>query len=193
MKKILEWLIIGTLVLNLVACGGSNEKVSCKDIIEKLQTFTTMKEGDGKYTFNYNDEWILTYNEINEFANIKDAQIESCFKDYLGEDCLYEGSASDGGFIYDLDENAVRIYFDTEIYEGNLYFINYNISKEELTVRVGNDDYYASDEMINWMKEYGFFDIMEKDIQAFKGKLEENGLSIDALRIKYADIVKCLE
>lgn len=194
MKNILKWFVIGIMVLSLGACSDNNTEVSSAEIVKKLQEFTTVDKSQEKCSFNYNEEWVLTYASMNEFVNFKEKAIESCFENYIGENCLYEGGASDGGFAYDLGDNAVRVYFDIEIDEGNLYFINYDLNKEELTMRVGKNDYYVSDELIDWLEDYGFFDVVEKDIQTFKEKIEENGLNIDDLvSMKLDDVAKCLE
>lgn len=193
-RRFLRIVMIGLIALNMVACGDDSKS---KDTVEKLQKLTTAEKSENKYRFNYNGEWTLTYNGEADvkFVAIKEEKVTECFESAFGEDCYPDNSVSNGGFIYDLEEDEIRIYFDLEIEEGNLQYITYDMGKEEfiLTVDLKNE-YYASEELLDWIGECNLVYIMKKDIEEFKDQLEESGITFKAVTtLEYNDIDKYIE
>ena len=193
-RKFLKIVCVGVILSCMVACGGESSNT---DTVEKLQEFTTLEKSEQKYLFNYNKEWTLTYNGEHDvkFVMIKEGEVGACFESILGEDCYPDQAVSEGGFIYDLGQNEIRIYFDVELEEGKLNYITYDMDKKEfiLTVDVKND-YYASEELSDWIRECNLAAVMEEDVQEFKKVLEENGTSFDAIAsLDFETIDKCIK
>lgn len=193
-KKFLRRAVVGLISLGLVACSDDSNS---KDTVEKLQKFTTLEKSEKKYQFNYNEEWTLTYNGEagNKFVAIMEDAVTECFENAFGEGCYPDNAISNGGFIYDFEQDAIRIYFDLEIEEGNLQYITYDMGKEEfiLTVDLKNK-YEPSEELLDWINECNLVYIMEEDVQEFKDQLEENGITFKEITIlKYDDIDKYIE
>lgn len=171
------------------ASFSTNEKM--EDIVNKLQKFTVVEKSDNRYSFINNGEWILVIDAENEFVNFKEEAVAECMESFMGDEILVDYGASAGGFCYVLSENIIRIYCDTEVEEGRLTCCSYDIDNKEFTFRIGKDDYYASDEFVEWTNEYGLVEIMEADIQRFKEDLEENGIRMDDIyKLKYKDVDK---
>ena len=193
-RNFLGMAVVGLIMLSMVACS---EDSNSKDTVEKLQKFTTTEKGEEKYQFSYNEDWTLTYNgkADSKFVAIKEEEVTECFEGVFGEDCYPDNTVSNGGFIYDLEQDAIRIYFDLELEEGNLQYITYDMGKEEfiLTVDLKNK-YEPSEELLDWISECDLVDIMEKDVQEFKDQLEENGITFkDLTMLKYDDIDKYIK
>lgn len=200
-KKWWFWLGIVIIIIFLCAIWG-NDNGKKHEVIEKLQEFTDLEENDGKYLFKYDEEnvnsfcegWSINYTERNEFVNFQEEAVIACFENVFGYDCFPEKSASKDGFSYDLDENEIRIFFDTELSEGNLSIITYSIEEDEFTLRVEGEDYEPSDEFLDYVNECDIVSIMKKDIDEFKHEIEDNELSIEQLfNLKYEDIDKYME
>ena len=193
-KKFSRIAIMGLILLNMTACGNDSKS---KDTVEKLQKFTVTEKDEKKYLFNYNEEWTLTYNGETDvkFVAIKDEAVTECFESAFGEGYYPDNAVSKGGFIYDLEQDAIRIYVDLEIEEGNLQYITYDMGKEKfiLTVDLKNK-YEPSEEFLDWIEECNLDSIMKKDIQELKDQLEENGITFNAVTtLKYDDIDKYIE
>lgn len=195
-KKWWFWIGIVIIIIFLCALLGNDEGKN-REVIEKLQEFTDLEEVAGKYLFKYDNEntnssckgWSINYTEENEFVNFQEDVVVECFTDVLGYDCFPDESASKGGFGYDLDENAIRIYFDVELSDGHLTSVNYSIDEDEFTLRVDGDEYEPSDEFLDYINEYDIVSIMKKDIDEFKGEIEDNELSVRQIsNLKHEDI-----
>ncbi len=149
-RKFLKMVFIGLILLSTVACGDDSNSV---DTVKKLQEFTTTEKSERKYLFDYDNEWTLIYDreESVKCVVIKEGTVAECFESLFGEDCYPDVSTSKEGFVYDLEQNAIRIYFDVELEEGNLNYITYDIDKKEfiLTIDLENK-YYASEELLDW-------------------------------------------
>lgn len=173
--------VIVALIVAVVSIRGING-LKEQEILEKLDTFTTVYKGDGKYYFLDNGEkWVLTYTSENEFVSFENDTVINCFTDAFGEGCFAEGSVSDLGFSYDLSDNEARIYFDVDIEEGHLSIVNYNLSNQEYDLMFGLDNHHASDEFNDFVEYYGLSKSIEQDVKEFKELLRQNGLTIDDL------------
>lgn len=195
--------VIVILVLGMMGCGETNQReiIDKGEAIDKLLKFTNMEEQDDKYSFHNDgtanhsfEKWCICYTTENEFVTFKEDAVIECFTYIWGNDCFPSESTNKGGFGYDLDENAIRVYFDIELSGKTLSIINYSIEDEELTVMVDGERYFASDELEKYIEEYGIIDIMLKDIENFKQDLEDIELSYKQVAsLKYEDIVDYIE
>lgn len=205
-KKILIkkwWFWVGIVIIIIFLCAiWRNDNDKNRKVIEELQEFTDLEEADGKYLFKYDKEntnssckgWSINYTDVNEFVNFQEDVVIEYFTDVFGYDCFPDKGASKGGFAYDLDENSIRIYFDTELPEGNLSIITYSIDEDEFTLMVDGEHYEPSDEFLDYINECDIVSIMEKDIDEFKHEIEDNKLSIEQLfNLKYEDIDDYME
>lgn len=182
-------ILVGCVVFSGVGCSSKSETEM--EVIEKLREITTLKKEEDIYVFENDSslKWKLRYTEGNEAVRFEEKAIEECFNKVFGEGCLEREE-----FTYDLSENAARIYLDTEVEEGNLSIINYDIDKDEITVMIDGERYSASDSIEEVMEENNLLEVMEKDIDKFKSQLEENDISIEALMdLQFEDIRDYLE
>ena len=197
MKKMVILLTIATLLaVNLTACGDSDSSSSgssgssfdSKAVIEKLQQFMSVQKDGDKYVFDDGAGCTIEYTDVNEALVFYEPAVYDCFSAAFG----LEDIGNDGEFAYDLDEGEVRMYFDNvELEDGDLSIISYNLDKNEFTVNMNGKRYYASDELVDYINEYGLVDIMQIDIAAFKEDLKTNGLTFgDIANLKYNAIQK---
>lgn len=193
LKKLFIIVFVGMLLMNLVGHEirkrDTEKFLNNKDTVEKLQTFSEVEKSDEKYYFDYNGEWKLTYVEVNEFVTFREDAVINCFESYFGEGSLSDVGASAGGFLYDLDDNEIRIICHVELEEGDLRSIKYNMEEKKFILRIGKYNYEPSDELLNWIDECDLVAIMEKDIEQFFYILKENGISReDVISLKYDDV-----
>lgn len=197
MKKMIILLTIATLLtVNLTACGDSDSSSSgssgssfdSKAVIEKLQQFMSVQKDGDKYIFDDGAGCTIGYTDVNEFLEFYEPAVYDCFSAAFGLDDI----GNDGEFAYDLDEGEMLMYFDSvELEDGDLSIICYNLDKDEFTVNMNGKRYYASDELVDCINEYGLVDIMQMDIDAFKEELKTNGLTFgDIANLKYNAIQK---
>lgn len=93
-----------------------------------------------------------------------------------------------------MSENAVRVYVDVEMSDGNLSIINYDVDEEELTVNMDGDRYYASDYIEEVYEHYGLIEIMGNNVKTFKEQLEINGLLFEEIAyIEYEELKEIME
>ena len=194
MKKILVG-ILTTVLIGIVAAGCTESvDVDVNEVVEKLQEFTEVEKEDDKYLFTYSEEnekiWTLKYfaNNVVEFY---DNAVYTCLTQEFGEDCFY---GNNSGFIYDMSENAVRVYVDVEMSDGNLSIINYDFDDEKLTVNMDGGRYYASDYIEEVYEDYGIIEIMGNNVKTFKEQLEINGLLFEEVAyIEYEELKEIME
>lgn len=182
------WIILGVIVVIIIGmsiAGSDDSKPNTSDeqeIIDKLQTFTTVYKEDGKYYFLDNEEdWVLTYTSGNEFVSFENATVVECFTEAFGEGCFAVDSASDHGFSYDLSDNEARIYFDVDIEDGHLTIVNYNLTDKKYEVMIDGDKWGTTDVFTDYVNKYGIDQSIESDVEDFKDLLQQHGLTIDDL------------
>lgn len=141
---------LSVLILLLCVTGGETGNKE-NNIIEALQSFTSVERENGdpaKYLFRCNEnledgsslEWVLTYSDVNEFVRFREPYVIECIRGYFEN---YVDDYGLEGFSYDLDENSIRIYVDTEGVEGHLSIINYDVKEDEFTLMVDGERYYV--------------------------------------------------
>lgn len=174
-------IVVIVLIGNLI--GGSN----AKEAVEKLQTFTYAEKANDRCTFESSGIWRLIYTEENTVVEFD----ESAVIEYLMYSFGTYDVGNDGTFMYDLDENEIRIYLDITTEEGHFTIINYNLKKGEVYFNKDGEHYSATQAFTDEINNYGIIDIMKEDINQFKSELNYYDLSVDQLeQIKYKDIVK---
>lgn len=190
LKKGWLWLGVIAIVLVTVIFGGEHFKKEYKkdnkdEIIKKLQQFTFVAQRQDGYHFFYNDSWDIKYTKENEMVDIMEEDVYDFFQSYTGEGYF----ANAGHFIYDLNENAIRMYFKYKTDKGTLSLINYDIDDDEFMVMMDEEKYEASDELISFIKKHGIIDTMKDDIEEFKNTLKSNGLTVQQVTdLRYKDI-----
>lgn len=193
--KVWMWVIIGIIavsILGALALGIDDSETNPSsfaeaDILDKLQTFTTLYKGEDKYYFLDNgDDWALTYTSENEFVSFENDTVVQCFTDAFGEDCFAEGAVSDLGFSYDISDNEARIYFDVDIEDGHLTIVSYSLSDQEYELMIDGEKWTTTDVFTDYVKEYGLAESMEQDVNEFKDQLQQYGLTVnDLLKVKF--------
>ncbi|WP_368368716.1 hypothetical protein [Ruminococcus sp. RTP21358st1_G6_RTP21358_211008] len=186
-------------VVGYAVSGNQNKnKLSPEktDIIEKLKENTSLQseyfeQWDGtNYSFYKGDDWEVRYSEENVSVRIAEPEIQECFSACIGTDEL----GNDGTFAYRFTDNDINIYFDTEIPEGNLTIVMYDVGKDEYTLMIDGDKYTITDELKDYLDQYGLREIMLNDVNEFKDDLSSMDLTTqDLLKLDNADIAKYLE
>ena len=200
-RKLFYWWIRYCTLLFVVSfsifliTGCSEENKNETEVIEKLRSITRLENDEECYVFSNNVEdtealeWELRYTEENEAVRFEEKAIVESIDNYFGEECVEKD-----GFVYDLSENEVRIYLETEVQEGILTIINYIIDEDETTVMIDGKRYSAADNIVDIMEEKNLVNIMKDDIDKFKQQLEKNSISFEEiLDLKYEDIVKYIK
>ena len=171
----------------------SQEKM---DIIEKLKENTSLQSeyfeqwDETIYHFENGDKWNLQYSEENVSVSIAEPEIQECFSTCIGTDEL----GNDGTFAYRFTDNDINIYFDTEIPEGNLTIVMYDVGKDEYTLMIDGDKYTITDELKDYLDQYGLREIMLNDVNEFRDDLSSMDLTTqDLLKLDNTDIAKYLE
>lgn len=181
---VIAMVIVG--IFSLCTCGSSSDTINEREVIRKLQEFTTMKQEGNSYVFESNGEWSLHYTTENEFVEIHQEWIKDCFSNWFGDNEL----GNDGTFKYDLDENIIGMYFDYESAEGALSIISYNIDEDKFSVNFDGKRYEATDEFAEYIMDYGLIEVLQNSIEEFKSNLESNNVSIvEVTELRYKDIV----
>lgn len=199
MKKIFNrhLLVILTILMSilLVGCGdGVSNSSNTKELIEKLGTFTEEKVEEGRYSFNYGEEWSIIYNEHTELITFKDQGIVDSFTQMLGEGCFTGKSISEGGFCYVPEENKFRIYVDVDFADGHLTIVSYYPEDNTFTFFIDLEEYYVSDENEEILNSYGVAEVMNERLNECEKVMEENGLSVDAItQMSYQDILETVK
>ncbi|MDD5804500.1 MULTISPECIES: zinc ribbon domain-containing protein [unclassified Ruminococcus] len=186
-------------VVGYAVSGSQNKnKLSQEktDIIEKLKENTSLQseyfeQWDGtNYSFYKGDDWEVRYSEENVSVRIAEPEIQECFSTCIGTDEL----GNDGTFAYRLTDNDINIYLDTEIPEGNLTIVMYDVAKDEYTLMIDGDKYTITDELKDYLDQYGLREIMLNDVNEFKDDLSSMDLTTqDLLKLDNTDIAKYLE
>lgn len=200
-RKLFYWWIRYCTLLFVVSfsffliTGCSDENKNETEVIEKLRSITRLENDEECYVFSNNVEdtealeWELRYTEENEAVRFEEKAIVESIDNYFGEECVEKG-----GFVYDLSENEVRIYLETEVQGGILTIINYIIDEDETTVMIDGKRYSAADNIVDIMEEKNLVNIMKDDIDKFRQQLEKNSISFgEILDLKYEDIVKYIK
>ena len=191
-KKI--WIILGVIVVGILGlCMLSEDDTNELDIIAKLEAFTSVYEDEinEKYYFlPENEEWALTYSTGNEWVSFENPTVIECFTEGLGADCFAEDSVSDFGFAYDLSDNEARIYFDTDIEDGHLTIVSYNLTDKEYTLMIDGEKWEPTDEFIDFVEGYALSDTIETNVATFVDTLQKNELTIDDLLCVKYDTLK---
>ena len=182
------------------AVSGSKNKSNLSpqktEIIEKLKenaplqsTYFELWDGT-TYSFVNDDKWEVRYSEENVSVRITEPEIQECLSDGFGTEKL----GNDGTFAYIFSEDQINIYLDTEITEGNLTIIMYDIGLEKCTLMIDGEEYYASDELKEYLDQYGLYETLQEDIDQFRDDLSSMDLTVqDILLLKDTDIAKYLE
>ena len=158
----------------------SQEKM---DIIEKLKENTSLQSeyfeqwDETIYHFENGDKWNLQYSEENVSVSIAEPEIQECFSTCIGTDEL----GNDGTFAYRFTDNDINIYFDTEIPEGNLTIVMYDVGKDEYTLMIDGDKYTITDELKDYLDQYGLREIMLNDVNEFRDDLSSMDLTTQDL------------
>lgn len=190
-----RWMIGGIVIFIIFILLISGDSTDADEIIQRLQQFTYMEreelsDGSDIYIFNNSEKWYLKYSDVNECVEITEGAVLDCLAGYCGTVDL----DNVGIFTYDLDENAIRIYFDYEASDGTISNINYDIDKDKFTGIIDGERYSLSEEFVNYIKDYGLIDIMKNDIKEFENELQENNMSIEEVTyLESKDIKKYLE
>ena len=171
----------------------SQEKM---DIIEKLKENTSLQSeyfeqwDETIYHFENGDKWNLQYSEENVSVSIAEPEIQECLSGWFDKDNL----GNDGTFAYRFTDNDINIYFDTEIPEGNLTIVMYDVGKDEYTLMIDGDKYTITDELKDYLDQYGLREIMLNDVNEFRDDLSSMDLTTqDLLKLDNTDIAKYLE
>ena len=186
-------ILFGVAFLFLLTSCGSNGDSKTNDtnrIIEKLNSFTTMKKTDIGYYFKYDglNTWTISYVDSNEFLEVENSTVTKPFINDLGDYCF----STDETYKYDFSDNAFRLYFDEDI--TSISLIDYSLDDDEIIVHSDGEKYHASDTLIEFMKQHHIKNAVEKDIDAFKETLKEHDLSYDEItKLKFDDIEKYYE
>lgn len=193
--KVWMWVLIGiaaVAILGALISGIDDSETSLslfaeEDILDKLQTFTTLYKGENKYYFMDNGgDWALTYTSENEFVSFENDTVIKCFTDAFGEDCFAEGSVSDLGFSYDISDNEARIYFDVNIADGHLTIVSYSLSDQEYELMIDGEKWTTTDAFTDYVKEYGLAESIEQDVNELKDLLQQCELTVnDLLKVKF--------
>lgn len=193
MKKLFSFTIIMILCFGLVGCGNKSDRSD--KIISGLENVTTFRKDEDMYLFQNNKNiktentilkgWKLIYTPENEFVRFTNISINQCFEVIFGENCISNDTDS---FTYDLSKNEVRFYFDSDIIE-DIDIINYNIEDDEFSINSNGEEYYVSDDFLEFAKRYDIVNTIKKDIDGFKNELKSSDISLeDVMSLNYKDI-----
>lgn len=186
--------VIIMLLLFLVIFKEQGSGLSEQEILDKLSTFTTLykEEDTDKYFFLDKEErWAIGYTDANEFVIFENDIVVKCFKDAFGDNCFDEDSMTCNGFLYDIDKNEARIYFDVDTNDGHLSIVNYSFNDKEYVLNMDGGKYKTTNEFDKFVKTYNLAENMQSDIDAFKKVLKDYGLSLDdLLNVEYKTIDK---
>ena len=180
------------------SCGSggklSSEKTKIITTLKNKADFRTEYVDEWKetfYRFTYDDKWALQYTENGCSVRIDEPLVQSCFADWFSDTEI----GNDSTFAYSLADNCVNMYFDYETpTEGNLSIVMYNIDKDEYTLMIDGDKYAVSDELNDYLKEYGLNKILRQDINDFKTDLSAMDLTLQDLeQINYKDLEKYMK
>ena len=182
------------------AVSGSKNKSNLSpqktDIIEKLKEHAPLQSTyfelwDGTtYSFVNDDKWEVRYADETISVRIPEKEIQECLSNRFGTDEL----GNDGTFAYILGKNKINIYLDTEISEGTLTFIGYDVGEDEYTLTIDGEDYYASDDLKEYLDQYGLYETLLDDVEKFREDLSSMDLKFqDILLLDATDIAKYLE
>ncbi len=182
------------------AVSGSKNKSNLSpqktEIIEKLKenaplqsTYFELWDGT-TYSFVNDDKWEIRYADETISVRIPEKEIQECLSNRFGTDEL----GNDGTFAYILGKNKINIYLDTEISEGTLTFIGYDVGEDEYTLTIDGEDYYASDDLKEYLDQYGLYETLLDDVEKFREDLSSMDLKFqDILLLDATDIAKYLE
>ena len=187
-KSILKkwWFWVAVVIFAGAVIVFAVNDITAGETVERLQKFTYIDATDDRCSFSYGESWNLIYTTENEFVEFYEPDVTDCFAGYFE---TYD-FGNDGTFTYDLDENAIRMYFEYETVDGNLSIINYNIDDEELTLMIDGDRYEPTEEFEDYIGGYGLIDVLEGRIRQFESNLEANDLSMDDVRDVTYDYIK---
>ena len=179
------------------SCGSggklSSEKTEIITTLKNKADFRTEYVEQWKetfYRFTYDDKWVLQYTDNGCTVRINEPLIQGCFADWFGDTEI----GNDSTFAYSLTHNCVNMYFKYETSEGKLSIVMYDIGKDEYTVMIDGDKYTVSDELNNYLKEYGLNKILRQDINDFKTDLSAMDLTLQDLeQINYKDLEKYMK
>lgn len=179
------------------SCGSggklSSEKTKIITTLKNKADFRTEYVDEWKetfYRFTYDDKWVLQYTENGCSVRIDEPLVQSCFADWFSNTEI----GNDSTFAYSLTDNCINMYFDTEIKEGKLSIVMYDMDKDEYTLMIDGDEYGISEELNNYLKEYGLNRILRQDINDFKADLAAMDLSIQDLKqINHKDLEKYMK
>lgn len=192
-----RWMISGIVIfiIFIFILFISGDSTDAGETIQKLLQFTYMEreelsDGSDIYIFNNSEKWYLKYSDVNESVAITEGAVLDCLAGYCGTVDL----DNVGVFAYDLDENAIRIYFNYKASDGTISNINYDIDKDRFTGIIDGERYNLSKEFVNYIKDYDLINIMKNDIKEFENELQENNISIEEVTyLRSKDIKKYLE
>ena len=101
---------------------------------------------------------------------------------------------NDGTFAYIFGKNQINIYLHTEISEGTLSIMMYDVGNDECTLMIDGEEYYASDDLKEYLDQYGLYETLLDDVEKFREDLSSMDLKFqDILLLKDTDIAKYLE
>lgn len=186
-------------VIGYAVSGSQNKnKLSQEktDIIIKLKENASLQSeyfeqwNETIYHFESKDKWNLQYSEENVAVQIVEPEIQDCFSYCFGTDDL----GNDGTFAYIFKDNDINIYFDVEVPDGHLTIVMYDVGTDEYTLMVDGEKYYISDELKDYLDQYGLAEILTDDVDKFRDDLSSMNLTVqDLLKLDDTDIAKYLE
>lgn len=182
------------------AISGSKNKSNLSPqktgIIEKLKENAPLQSiyfdqwDDTVYRFTNDDKWEVQYSEENVSVRITEPEIQECLSKRFGTDEL----ENDGTFAYIFGKNQINIYLHTEISEGTLSIMMYDVGNDECTLMIDGEEYYASDDLKEYLDQYGLYETLLDDVEKFREDLSSMDLKFqDILLLKDTDIAKYLE
>ena len=186
-------LALGAIISIIDSSRSSGGKLSS----EKTKIITTLKDKtdfrtdyveqwkETFYRFTYDDKWVFQYSENGCSVRINEPLVQECFAEGFGDTEI----GNDSTFAYTLSDNCVSMYFDYETSQGKLSIVMYDIDKDEYTLMIDGDKYAASDEVNDYLKEYGLDRILKQDINDFKTDLSAMDLTVQDLeQINHKDL-----
>lgn len=181
-------IFLAIMFLTFAGCTDNSE-----EILNKLNSFTTINNEGEKYEFSFlnefeignKDGWVISYTKENTAVIFYDASIKSIFTDIFGENCFY---SYDTDYVaYDFDENEFHVYLNEEVTDFSS--ITYNLNDEEFTGIHDGKHYYLSTEFLNYLDDSYYVALVRNEIDAFKTDLEKHNLTIDDVaNLNYSDI-----
>lgn len=86
------------------------------------------------------------------------------------------------------------MYFDTDIPDGKLSIITYNLEKDKFTLNVDGDRYEPTDEFVEYLDSYKLADTLKEDVSVFKRALNQMELSVEQVgALSFSDIEKNID